>query len=240
LYRPAAPPRAFGARVQLGLAPGNDIGEHGMAAKEKWAAFPHPAKAFQRDAAALARDWPALHAGDCEPFPDASLVGKRLKAAGAKGDAATPAAALVDAWRAFHAGDFQAAYEAGVALGPVGASVAVKAGGIHATHLVSDDTRRLARYQALVELAEAAVQALPGEANSHYRLAYALGRYSQGISVVKALKQGLAGRVRDGLDRTLGLCPDHAEAHTALGLYHCEIIGKVGATIGGLTYGAKA
>ncbi|MCM2338476.1 MAG: hypothetical protein NDI59_07210, partial [Lysobacter sp.] len=32
----------------------------------------------------------------------------------------------------------------------------------------------------------------------------------------------------------------HAEAHTAMALYHAEIIGKVGSMIGGLTYGAKA
>jgi hypothetical protein len=36
------------------------------------------------------------------------------------------------------------------------------------------------------------------------------------------------------------LAPKHAEAHTALALYHAEIIGKIGAMIGGLTYGAKA
>ena len=37
-----------------------------------------------------------------------------------------------------------------------------------------------------------------------------------------------------------GLAPKHAEAHTAMALYHAEIIGKVGSVIGGLTYGAKA
>src|SRR5690606_30806550 len=38
----------------------------------------------------------------------------------------------------------------------------------------------------------------------------------------------------------LDLAPKHAEAHTALALYHAEIINKIGAMIGGLTYGAKA
>lgn len=212
-----------------------------MAAKGKWAAFPYPAKGFRRAGAALERDWAVLHAGDCEPFPDKAATGKRLKQAGAGAlDPEATAAALQEAWRDFHAGDFQAAFDAGVALGPVGASVAVKAAGIHATHLVEDAAARLARYQALVKLAEAAVEALPGEANSHYRHAYALGRYSQGISVAKALQQGLAGKVRDSLERALKLAPKHAEAHSAMGLYHCEIIGKVGAMIGGLTYGAKA
>ena len=34
--------------------------------------------------------------------------------------------------------------------------------------------------------------------------------------------------------------PDHAEAHTAMGLYHAEIIDKVGKLIGSMTYGASA
>ncbi|MBC7655660.1 MAG: hypothetical protein H7147_00635, partial [Frankiaceae bacterium] len=69
---------------------------------------------------------------------------------------------------------------------------------------------------------------------------FALGRYSQRISVAKALKMGLAGKVRTSLDKTLALDPKHAEAHTALAIYHAEIIGKIGALIGGMTYGAKA
>ena len=51
---------------------------------------------------------------------------------------------------------------------------------------------------------------------------------------------GIAGKVRESLDATLELAPKHAEAHTALALYHAEIINKIGAMIGGLTYGAKA
>ena len=51
---------------------------------------------------------------------------------------------------------------------------------------------------------------------------------------------GLAGKVRDSLETALKLDGKHAEAHTALALYHAEIIGKIGALIGGMTYGAKA
>src|SRR3990167_10499905 len=51
---------------------------------------------------------------------------------------------------------------------------------------------------------------------------------------------GLAGKVRSSLDKTLALDPKHAEAHTAMAIYHAEIIGKIGALIGGMTYGAKA
>lgn len=208
-----------------------------------WAAFPHDASAFSHAGDALKKAWPKLHAGDCEPFPDAKRAAVLLKAAGKtapKLDAEALASTLQDAWRAFHHGDFQLAFETGEALGPVGASVAVKAIGIHATHLVSDEAEQLKRFERAAALAEAAVAALPGEANSHYRLAFALGRYSQGLSIAKALKMGIAGKVRSALDTTLKLAPKHAEAHTALAVYHAEIIGKIGAMIGGLTYGAKA
>ena len=190
-----------------------------MAAKTAWAAFPHDAKGYAYAGDALKKAWPKLHAGDLEPYPDAKRAAALIKAAGKaapKGlDADALAEALQEAWRAFHRGEFKAAFDAGQALGPVGASVAVKALGIHATYLVE-------------------------EANSHYRHAFALGRYSQGLSIAKALKAGIAGKVRNALDATLEREAKHAEAHTAMALYHAEIIGKIGGMIGGLTYGAKA
>ena len=215
-----------------------------MAAKSsKWAPFPHDAKAYAYTGDALKKAWPALHAGDQEPWPDDKRAKALIAAAGkaAKGiEPADLAQRLQHAWRAFHRGDFQAAYEAGEALGPLGASVAVKAIGIHATYLVDDEAEQLKRFEQAAKLAEAAIEALPDEANSHYRHAFALGRYSQGLSIAKALKQGIAGKVRAALDATLQREPKHAEAHTALALYHAEIIDKIGAMIGGLTYGAKA
>src|SRR5690606_8278007 len=197
-------------------------------AKKAWAAFPHPDKRFDYAGERLAKAWKTLHASDLEPFPDEKHATRLLRAAtGSASDAGAVAAALQDAWRAFHRGDFQQAFDAGVALGPIGASVAIKAGGIHASHLLDGEKARAARYEELVRLAEDALDALPDEANSHYRHAFALGRLSQTISITKALAQGLAGKVRESLEATLKLAPKHAEAQTALGLYHAEIVGKV-------------
>ncbi|MGH8033255.1 MAG: hypothetical protein ACREO8_13090 [Luteimonas sp.] len=214
-----------------------------MAAKTAWAAFPYAATSDAYAGDALKKAWPKLHAGDCEPYPDSKRAETLLRAAGKsapKLDAEALAAALQNAWRQFHAGDFKAAFDTGSALGPIGASVAVKAIGIHATYLVDDDAEKLKRFERGAALADDAIKALPDDANSHYRRAFALGRYSQGLSIAKALKQGIAGKVRESLDTALKLQPKHAEAHTALALYHAEIIGKIGAMIGGLTYGAKA
>ena len=58
-----------------------------------------------------------------------------------------------------------------------------------------------------------AVAVLPNYANAHYMLALALGRNSQRISILKALADGIATRVRTHLEATLKLEPRHAEAH---------------------------
>ncbi len=210
-------------------------------APKAWTPFPHPDKAFDYAGDKLAKAWKTLHAGDLEPWPDDKHVAGLLKAQPKLGkDAAAIATALQDAWRAFHRGDFQKAYEGGTALGALGASVAIKAGGIHATYLLEGEKARIARYEELAALADAAVAALPGLANSHYRRAFALGRLSQALSITKALAQGLAGKVSESLAQALRLAPGHAEAQTALGLYHAEIVGKVGGMLAKLTYGASA
>jgi len=210
-------------------------------AKSNWAPFPHPDKAFDYAGDKLAKAWKSLHAGDQEPFPDDKHLAKLLKENPKLGkDAAKLAAQLQDAWRAFHRGDFHDAYETGIALKALGASVATKAGGVHAAYLVKSEKDKLARYETMAKLSEEAIAALPGEANSHFRRAFALGRYSQCLSIAQALAQGIAGKVKTSLDNTLKLAPKHAEARTALGLYHAEIVGKVGGMLAKLTYGASA
>jgi hypothetical protein len=212
-------------------------------AKGKWAAFPHASKAFEYPGDKLHTAWAKLHAGDQEPLPDATRIAALIKAnpkLGKAADAARIAARLEDAWRHYHAGEFEAADEAGAALGALGAVVANKAMGIHATYLVTDEKERMKRFQLVAERAEAAIAALPKEANAHYFRAFSIGRYSQLLSIAKALSQGLAGKVKASLDATLKLAPKHAEAHLALALYHAEIVGKVGGMLATLTYGAKA
>ena len=212
--------------------------------KKNWTTMPAKAPVFDFSGDALKKAWKDLHAGDAEPFPDVKRATTVLKTAGKAApnglDAVSVAQRLTDGWRAFHEGRFEIAFDVGASLGPLGASLATKAMGIHATHLVTDADEQLPRFERAATLAEHAVAVLPDEANSHYRHAFALGRYSQGISIIKALQQGLAGKVRGSLERALAIRSDHAEAHLALAVYHAEIVSKVGGLIGGLTYGAKA
>ncbi len=204
---------------------------------QHWTDFPHHNKAFQYDGQSLAKSWTNLHKGDCEPFPDAERV--RALDPGCA-DPEETARLWQQAWRDYHAGRFAQAVEKALKIGLCAHALANKASGIYADYLEEDEGQRLAIYQSGIERAEAAVEAFPDDPNSHYFHAFLLGRYSQCISVAKALAQGVGGRIRQSLDRTLELAPKHAEARTASGLYHAEIIDKVGKLVGGMTYGAKA
>jgi tetratricopeptide (TPR) repeat protein len=213
-----------------------------------WNEFPFADSAFEYSGTSLMRAWARLHQGDCEPFPDAARVKALLKATPGLADGLEEdlrdnpkalAEALQSAWRHYHAGQFQKAYEDGVALGPLGAVVAAKAAGIYATYLEDDEEFASTLFLDAAERAEEASRIMRNEANTHYQRAYNLGRYSQAISIAKALTQGLAGKVKDSLETVLSLSPEHAEANTALAMFHCEVISSVGSVVGGLTYGAK-
>jgi hypothetical protein len=185
----------------------------------QWAAFPYADTNYSHTAASLKKHWAGLHAGDAEPMPkDADVLA---------------------AWGQFHAGDFQGAHEAGLKAGGAGITVANKAQSIYANYLEKSEKARLTMFLAVAARAEAQATAEPHNANAHYWMAYALGRYSQGISVTKALAQGLGGKVKSALETTIRLSPSHADAHIALGAFHAEVIDKVGRLLG-RTQGADA
>lgn len=186
---------------------------------KKWVNFPHADKSYALDAAALKKQSPRLHRGDCEPLPKSADV--------------------VDAWRLFHAGDFGGAVEKGLAAGGAALNAGIKAQAIYATYLEPSEKSRLALFEEAAGWAECRRAEAPKDANAHYLHAFAMGRYSQGISVAKALAQGFGGKIKEALTTTLKLEPKHAEAHTAFGAYQAEVINKVGALVGGMTYARR-
>ena len=184
----------------------------------KWTAFPH-AGDYRFDAASLKKNWTRLHQGDCEPLP--------------------MNAAVLQAWVLFHNGEFQAAFDAGLKAGGAGITVANKASSIYANYLEAKEKTKLELFLGVAQQAEEQQAAEPKNANAYYWQAYALGRYGQGISVAKALAQGLGTKVKTALEQAIKLAPLHADAHIALAAFHAEVIDKVGSLIGGMTYGAK-
>ncbi len=178
----------------------------------KWTAFPHDAAPYTYDAAALKKKWARLHLGDAEPLPKDAKV--------------------LAAWGLFHAGQFEQAFDAGIKAKGAGITVANKAQAIYATYLEKSEKAKLASFLDISERAEAQAEAEPDNANAHYLMAYSLGRYSQGISVAKALSQGLGSKIKTALERAIELQPKHADAHVALGAFHAEVIDKVGSLLG--------
>lgn len=185
----------------------------------KWVKFPHADKAYAYDPAGLRKHWARLHRGDCEPL--------------------SKNAAVLDAWQAFHAGDFARAVDAGLAVGDAGIKAAVKAQVVYGQYLERADKAKIALFAEAAGWADAHRSKHPQDANAHYLYAFAMGRYSQGISVVKALAQGLGGKIKEALTTAIKLEPKHADANIAYGAYQAEVIDKVGGIVAGMTYGAK-
>ncbi|MFZ4478920.1 MAG: hypothetical protein ACOYNZ_03390 [Rhodoferax sp.] len=183
-----------------------------------WTAFPYAGE-YVFDAVSVRKHWARLHAGDAEPLPKDAEV--------------------LQAWALFHSGEFQKAMDLGLKIGGAGLTVANKAACVYATYLEKQEKTRLDLYLEVAQRAAAQAQQNPQDINAHYWHAYALGRYSQGISVAKALAQGLGSKVKGSLENVIKLQPNHADAHIALGAFHAEVIDKVGSLIGGMTYGAK-
>jgi len=178
----------------------------------KWTAFPHNGADYTYDSSTLKKNWARLHAGDAEPLPKDDKV--------------------LAAWALFHAGQFEQATQSGLKAGGAGITVANKAQAIYANYLEKSEKTKLALFMEVAERAEGQIASDSKNANAHYFMAYALGRYSQGISIAKALAQGLGGKVKSALETTIKLSPKHADAHIALGAFHAEVIDKVGSLLG--------
>ncbi len=192
-----------------------------------WEQLPDDFK-FNYNQEQLAEVWGKLHQGDHYSYPldmdsyDEETLNKQA-----------------DAWLHYHNGDYQKAAELGLELEAHGSVVLAKSVAAYCDYLCEDEDKALKLLKKTMDFCENAVQELPDCANTNFVNALIMGRYSQRISITKALAQGLGGKIKEYLETTLDLEPNHAEAHTATGLYHAEIIDKVGAMLGGLTYGAK-
>jgi len=186
---------------------------------EPWTPLPW-ADSPRYDARSVLSHWPRLHAGHALPPP-------------AEGST------LAEGWALYHSGEFERAAAIGLLQGPEGMALANQATAIYANYLEPRESARLAMFRQVIERAGAQAEAEPDNCQALYWQSYALGRYSQGISVARALAQGLGSKLKGALERVIELQPRHADAHLALASFHAEVIDKVGALIGGMTYGAK-
>jgi hypothetical protein len=184
----------------------------------RWTAFPY-AGDYKFDSARVKQQWARLHAGDLEPLPQEPQV--------------------LDAWAHFHNGDFHKAVTLGLSLGATGLNVANKASCVYAAYLEPHEACRLDIFLTVADRAETQLLTQPDNLNAQYLRAFALGHYSQGISVAKALAQGIDNKVKTDLENVIRKQPAHADAHVVLGNFHAEVIDKVGSLIGAMAYGAN-
>ncbi|WP_205736696.1 hypothetical protein [Acidovorax cavernicola] len=187
---------------------------------EPWTPLPYT-DVPRYDARSLLTHWPRLHAGHALPPP----------AAGAP---------LAEGWALYHSGEFERAAALGLLHGPDGLALANQATAIYANYLEPREAVRLSMFRQVIERAGAQVAAEPDNCQALYWQAYALGRYSQGISVARALAQGLGTKLKGALEHVIELQPEHGDAHLALAAFHAEVIDKVGALVGRMTYGVRA
>jgi len=151
--------------------------------------------------------------------------------------ASAPSGDLLTAWLLFHNGHFNDAAIAAEALGSEGIPVLIRSVVAYTDYIGEDEEETINLLEQAYLLGETYSV---DSTNNQFTTALAMGRYSQSISITKALTKGLGGKIKNLLTNALEEQPNHAEAHLAMAMYHAEIIDKVGATLGGLTYGAKA
>ncbi len=133
------------------------------------------------------------------------------------------AQSLEDARSAYADGRFLEAAELAEALGTSdGYALAAQSLSIYAHYFTSGD-----EWEEMVEraigMSDEAMGADSTNAEAHYQAAHAVGRYAQGIGAFTALRQGLAGRIRERLDAAIRLDPYLWEARLALGGWHADI-----------------
>ncbi|OUM02095.1 hypothetical protein A8M77_13245 [Variovorax sp. JS1663] len=172
------------------------------------------------DAAQVIKHWDRLHVGQGMPPP-----------------APGP---LAEGWALYHSGEFARAANLGLRHGREGLILANQATAIYATYLEPREAARQALFRQVAESAAAQIAEEPDNCQALFWQAYALGRYSQGISVARALAQGLGSKLKGALEHVIELEPQHAAAHVALAAFHAEVIDKVGALVGRMTYGVRA
>ncbi len=114
---------------------------------------------------------------------------------------------LAEGWAAYHSGDFERAAKLGLRHGGEGLMLANQATAVYANYLEPREAMRQALFKQVAERAAAQAADEPDNCHALYWQAYALGRYSQGISVAQALAQGLGTKVKGALERVIALEP---------------------------------
>ncbi len=134
------------------------------------------------------------------------------------------------------AGEYKAAYQEALAMGSAeGYALAAQAASYYAGFKASGDKEKEEWYGKAEAAAKKAIELDPNYPNGYFELARAQGRLAQYRGILASL--GLAGSVRDNLNKALELKPDYDAAMVALAIWNLELAQKgvgwmYGASIG--------
>ena len=137
--------------------------------------------------------------------------------------AGASAQSIDDARAAFTDGRFVEGADLAEALGTSeGYALAAQSLAVYA-YYEADEEEWEEVVERAMRMGEEAVSADSTNADAYYQSAHAVGRYAQGKSPWTALREGLAGKIRELLEATLAIDPDYVDATLALGGWHADI-----------------
>lgn len=133
------------------------------------------------------------------------------------------AQSIDEARAAFADGRFLEAAELGEALGTSdGYAMAARSLAVYA-HYEAPEGEWEEIIERAMQMGDEAVRADSTNPEAYYQSVHAVGRFAKRAGTITALRKGLGGKVRDLLEATLALDPDHVGAHLGFGGWHADI-----------------
>jgi hypothetical protein len=226
-------------------------------ADENWKPFPQDQSAYDYSGDKLRSAWPQLTRGfgSNYPFPDADWVIKMAKQnpkaveltvaagsgfSGKPEEAAAYAAQLQDVWRLMFRGDFAQAKADGLKLGVGGQVPAMFAQVIYALFLAPDQASKQKLLEEVISYTDQAGELVNADPMAMFGRVYAKARLGEELPIAVVLKRGYTSQIPDELDALLKKTPNQPYALALYGGYQAGVIRKVGAFVGGMTYGVDA
>jgi hypothetical protein len=226
-------------------------------ADENWKPFPQDQSAYDYSGDKLRSAWPQLTRGFGAnyPFPDADWVVKMAtqnpKAlemtvragtgfTGKPEEAELYAAKLQDVWRLMFRGDFAQAKADGLKLGVGGQVPAMFAQVIYALFLAPDQASKQHLLEEVISYTDQAGELVNADPMAMFGRVYAKARLGEELPIAVVLKRGYTSEIPDELDALLKKSPNQPYALALYGGYQAGVIRKVGAFVGGMTYGVDA
>lgn len=192
----------------------------------------------------LAEIWGRVHSIDQEPWPTVDglkmmLLDKPIAQVSPhfKDDFESLANTFQQGWVDFHNGDFQGAFENAEKCGPVAAYLSLLAVNTYACYLAPKKDRESLYFEA-AEKAKQAIELFPDQVNIEYGYALNIGRYSEEVSIAKALSSGAALSFKKSIEKCLALQSGHMPSLLALATLHAQAIDAIGELAARMTFGA--